>query len=174
MQFTNPNKGKTVKVLIERLRLAKSVSDVNPQYLSDIIEELNSRELSEEEAVDFKNVMNLSFDGKLTEKSDSKNEVSENAIKKIKRESNIEPSRYTVLKTIIGLLSILGYIVISIGIIALISSVTGDRAIMGFAYLVISIIIALPLIAFSNLINVFIDIEYNTRKTKEAIKETIK
>jgi len=36
------------------------------------------------------------------------------------------------------------------------------------------LIISIPLLAFSNLISVFIDIEKNTRKTRELLKETSK
>jgi hypothetical protein len=42
---------------------------------------------------------------------------------------------------------------------------------MGFIGLVTGVIISLPLLAFSNLIYVFIDIEHNTRKTREAINK---
>ncbi|MDS1031144.1 hypothetical protein RDV77_00705 [Porphyromonadaceae sp. NP-X] len=174
-QFIDSLRGKTVKALLELLRLGQTgESNIDPDFLNCIIDELNSRELSKSESKDFEDLMNFSFNDNPTEKSDSKNEFSEEEIESIKKETDIEPSRYTALKTIIGLISILGYIVIVIGIIAMIFFATKEQeeqVLIGFVSLVISVIIALPLLAFSNLIYVFIDIEYNTRKTKDAIKK---
>lgn len=85
-----------------------------------------------------------------------------------------EPARYAALKTVVGLLSGLGYIVIIVGIILLIFLASDKQVLMGFIAVVVSVIIALPLLAYSNLIYVFIDTERNTRKTLEAITKTNK
>jgi len=174
-QFIDSLRGKTVNALLELLRLGQTgESNIDPDFLSCIIDELNSRELSKSESKNFEDLMNFSFNDNVTDKTDSKNEFSEEEIESIKKETDIEPSRYTALKTIIGLISILGYIVIVIGIIAMIFLATKEQVLIGFVSFVISVIIALPLLAFSNLIYVFIDTEYNTRKTKDAIKKLIK
>ena len=68
----------------------------------------------------------------------------------------------------------MGYIVIVVGIGGLIFLATNGSALLGFVAVVGSVVIALPLLAFSNLIFVFIDIEYNTRKTREALKKNLK
>ena len=78
------------------------------------------------------------------------------------------------MKTISTLISILGYIVIIIGIVGLFYLANENQTLMGFTTLVVSLIISIPLLAFSNLISVFIDIEQNTRKTRELLKETSK
>ena len=78
------------------------------------------------------------------------------------------------MKTISTLISILGYIVIIIGIVGLFYLANENQTLMGFTTLVVSLIISIPLLAFSNLISVFIDIEKNTRKTRELLKETSK
>ena len=174
-QFIDSFKGKTVKALLELLRLGQTgESNIDPDLLSCIIDELNSRELSKAEANDFEDLMNFSFNSNQTEKADTKNEFSEAEIESIKKETDIEPNRYTALKTIIGLIYILGYIVLVFGIIAMIFLFAKEQILIGFVSLVVSIIIALPLLAFSNLIYVFIDIEYNTRKSKDAIMKSIK
>ena len=69
---------------------------------------------------------------------------------------------------------VLGYIVIIIGIVGLFYLANENQTLMGFTTLVVSLIISIPLLAFSNLISVFIDIEQNTRKTRELLKETSK
>jgi len=110
----------------------------------------------------------------------AKKEATENIIKNtdiITNSSAIndsEPARYAALKTVVGLLSGLGYIVIIVGIILLIFLASDKQVLMGFIAVVVSVIIALPLLAYSNLIYVFIDTERNTRKTLEAITKTNK
>jgi hypothetical protein len=123
-----------------------------PESLEALKAELDKRELTEEQ----------------TRRLNSNNQQSvDSEIKQNEKEAG----RYTALKTVVGLISILGYIVIAVGLIALIFLSSNEQAPFGFLALVISVVIALPLLAYSNLIYVFIDIEHNTRKTREAIKE---
>ena len=110
----------------------------------------------------------------------AKKEATENILKNTDISTNSsaindsEPARYAALKTVVGLLSGLGYIVIIVGIILLIFLASDKQVLMGFIAVVVSVIIALPLPAYSNLIYVFIDTERNTRKTLEAITKTNK
>lgn len=110
----------------------------------------------------------------------AKKEATENILKNTDISTNSsaindsEPARYAALKTVVGLLSGLGYIVIIVGIILLIFLASDKQVLMGFIAVVVSVIIALPLLAYSNLIYVFIDTERNTRKTLEAITKTNK
>jgi|GEM_PF-3423144 len=85
-----------------------------------------------------------------------------------------ESGRYTALETVAGLMSPIGIIVIVIGVCVFFAWVSEKQTLFGSIALVVSFIIALPLFAFSNLIYVFIDIEYNTRKTTETLNENKK
>lgn len=168
--FIDSLREKTVKALLDLLRLVQTGKlNIDSDFLSCIIDELNSRELSKTEARDFEDLMNLSFDDDPTEKEFSKEEI-----ESINKETNNQPSRYVALKIIVGLISIIGYIVIVIGIIAMILLAKDEQVLIGFGSFVVCIIIALLLLAFSNLIHVFIGIEYNTRKIKDAINKSIK
>jgi len=110
----------------------------------------------------------------------AKKEATENILKNTDISTNSsaindsEPARYAALKTVVGLLSGLGYIVIIVGIILLIFLASDKQVLMGFIAVVVSVIIALPLLVYSNLIYVFIDPERNTRKTLEEITKTNK
>jgi hypothetical protein len=75
---------------------------------------------------------------------------------------------YSSLKTVAWLISALGYIVLIAGLVGLITF-GQQNTYIGLGILLASIVTALPLFAFSNLIHVFIDIEYNTRMTSETI-----
>jgi len=183
-EFIDSLKKKTVRALLDLLRQGQSGKlKIDPDYLENVIEEINNRQLSETETTEFENLLEFSFDDS-SETEDKKpkkgspfkespSEFSNDEIDNLTSGSD-SFGRYAALKTIVGLISILGYIVIIIGIGALIFMVTKDNALMGFVALVVGVIIALPLLAFSNLIYVFIDIESNTRKTRDAMKKSTK
>lgn len=167
-------KGKSVADLLELIRLGQTgKSKIDPDQLDTVIDEFNSRELSETETKNYENLMSI-FDEEtpsLKTKSkarfteEEKNETSTYRIK------DSEPARYNALKTISGLISILGYIVIGIGIIGFFYLVDDNQTFMGFINLFVSVIVSLSLLAFSKLIYVFIDIERNTRKTQELLNK---
>ena len=131
--------------LLENAQTGKTNSD--PDKINCIIEELHSRELSEIEIKIFERLMNH-----------------------FTNDNSNESGRYSFLKTIIGLISVLGYLVIIIGIGFLIIAHNTNETMIGILGLIISIVISLPLLAFANLIHVLIDIEYNTRKTRDIIE----
>lgn len=176
-EFAESLKGKTVAALLKLLKLGQTgESKIDPDFLGAVIDELNSRELSESEANHFEKLMDTSEDEPSSLKIKSKIKFSEEEINEISidKDKDSEPARYTGLKTISTLISILGYIVIIIGIVGLFYLANENQTLMGFTTLVVSLIISIPLLAFSNLISVFIDIEQNTRKTRELLKETSK
>lgn len=115
--------------------------------------------------------MNPNLDDISTETPKSTEEFSFEEIQELSTENgkDKEPRRYSALKSIIGLISFLGYIVMIFGIIIFMYLASNQQVLMGLIGFVISIVIALPLLAFSNFVYVFIDIEYNTRKTLEII-----
>jgi hypothetical protein len=76
------------------------------------------------------------------------------------------------LKALAGVLSVCGYVVLAIGLIAMIYMAGEKDLLEGMLILLGAILVALPSLAFSNLIQVFIDIESNTRKTMEAMQRT--
>ena len=84
---------------------------------------------------------------------------------------NWEVGRYTALKTIVGLVNTLVYLLVIVGVIVAFMFFSDESYKMGFMCLIGGVLFALPLLAFSNLIYVFVDIEYNTRKTREAVTE---
>ena len=151
---------KSVSKLLEKLSAGRiNPATIDKEWYDALIIHLNNRGLSEEE----KNVMHRILTEDIeTLKSDSE---------KIEKEKLNATPKYAALKTIVGLISALGFIVIILGVIALIYLASQGQILMGFVGLVSGVIISLPLLAFSNLINVFIDIEYNTRKTREAINK---
>jgi len=171
--FSASLKAKTVSALLDLLKQGQSgKSGIDPDFLGLVIDELNSRQLSDAETKEFENLMESSFDEVVSETVKSQTEFSKDEIRDISKDKDREPGKYTALKTVVGFISLLGYIVIIIGIGALIYlSSEGGSVLMGFVALVVSVVIALPLLAYSNLIYVFIDIEYNTRKTREALKK---
>ncbi len=146
-QYTEIMAKKKTEELIELYNKGtKGKNYLAPESFEAVKAELSKRELTEEQK--------QSMDLTPTETATS---------------NDSEPGRYTALKTVVGLISILGYIVIIIGAIALIYLMSQHQLLIGFVGFVVSIVIALPLLAYSNLIYVFIDIEHNTRKTREAI-----
>jgi hypothetical protein len=180
--FIQSLKEDTVVNLLDILNLGYSGKQkIDPDYLGAIIDELNSRELSEAEAKEFDNILKFATNDSIDD-SVTKPENSKKATLKAKKTditvkgNDREPGRYTALKLAQQLISILGYIVIIFGIITSIFliSESEEQVLFGIAVFVVSVIIALPLLAYSNLISVFIDIEYNTRKTKEAIEKVSK
>jgi len=145
-------KGKTTEALIDLLKLVQAGKEnINPDILNSIIDELYSRELTDKEKNEFENYLNHFVD---------EDEIAD--LKQLTTE-DIEPNRYKVLKICIGYFSLLGYIVIFAGIVSLIFFNSDGKTLIGIMSIITSFVIALPLLAFSNLIQVFIDIELNTR-----------
>ena len=101
------------------------------------------------------------------------NSISDDSINNLQSD-NDDSGKYSALKIVIGLISFLAYTILVIGVLAFFFLLSKEQPLMGLAALIGSIIIALPLLAFSNLIYVFIDIEYNTRKTREELKKSTK
>jgi len=80
---------------------------------------------------------------------------------------------YPALVTIIGFISFLGYLVMVVGVLVFLYFVTEAALLPGVIGILVSLIIGLSLLALSNLIRVFLDTEYNTRKTREALTTII-
>ena len=170
-EFVKSLKDKTVRALLDLLKHGLSGnSGIDPDFLSLVIAELNSRQLVDADAKEFDHLMNAPIDETVTQSVKSKAAFSKDEIQTISKSNDREPGRYSSLKSVVGIIALLAYIVIISGIILLIYLGKEGMVLMGFGALVASIVIALPLLAFSNLIYVFIDIEYNTRKTREALK----
>lgn len=164
---------KSVKELLEKLRLAKiTPGTMDKAWYEALIIHLQERELT----MDEKNVLDriLSSDSDSLRTDKEVNQLLEPDL--IKRESvssfsSSEGGRYTALKTLNGLIILLCYLIVFVGIGGfLFFMFSQNQGLHGLVALVISIIIALLLFAYSNLIQVFIDIEYNTRKTSESLK----
>jgi hypothetical protein len=183
-EFIDSLKKKTVRALLDLLRQGQSGKlKIDPDYLENVIEEINNRQLSEKETTEFENLLEFSFEdsSEMEDKKPKKGNVFKESPSEFSNDEidNLTSGsgsfgRYSALKTIVGLISLLGYIVIVIGIGGLIFLAMNGSALLGFVAVVASVVIALPLLAFSNLIYVFIDIEYNTRKTREALKKNSK
>jgi len=170
-EFIESLKGKTVDDLLELLKSGQTGnSKIAQDNLSAIIYELNSRELSEAELNLFEKIMNNSIDDTSTSKLENKFSKETRNGRLIDKEN--EYGRYSALKTISGLISILGYTIIIIGFAVMLYLLNENQTFYGIGILIASIIISLPLLAFSNLISVFIDIEQNTRKTRELINNS--
>lgn len=181
-EFIESLKKKTVRALLDLLRQGQSGKlKIDPDYLDNVIEEINNRPLSKSESTEFENLLEFSFDDNSRKKNlkpkkgnlfeESPGEFSKDEIDILTSNSD-NSIRYAALKTMLGLIKLLGYIIIVIGIIGLIYLVINGNLLMGFISLVSSVIIALTLLAYSNLIYVSIDIEYNTRKIWDTLKKS--
>ena len=154
--FAKSLKTKNVKALLELQKDGFSEeSNISPDFLNLIIEELNSRELNEKEKVMFERLMNSSFEDVVSEGQ-------------TKAKRNSSDKKYGTLKRITSWLSFFGVITLIAGF-ALSIQLT---SFYGFLSLITSVITALLLLAFSKLIQVLIDIENNTRKTAELLEKT--
>ena len=164
---------KTVVDLLEKLITSRvSPETIDQEWYDALILHLKERHLSNEEIIMMEKI--LSADPvSLKRDKEMAQSLREEQVKKGTTSLNIneDGEKYAALKTLIGLISILGYIVIVVGIGSLIFLASNDQVFIGVIAFVISIVISLPLFAISNLIYVFIDIERNTRKTMEAIKK---
>ncbi len=164
---------KSVIELLEKLKEGRiSPEMIDKEWFDALINHLNARELSESEKKLKEHILSadLATLKKDLERDKSIQKVEEKATSKSSVVSTSEISRYTALKSVIGLISILGYVVLVAGLVALLYLFSNNQAAIGLMALVISLVIALPLLAYANLIYVFIDIEFNTRKTREALK----
>ena len=162
---------KTVVELLEKLKQARiNPTTMDKEWYEALIIHLNSRGLSGKAKSMMEHI--LSADPEILKGDKALEEtIKSGSDKSVTSSSNFsEAGRYSALKTVVGLISALGGIVILAGIIALIYLGQSGQVAMGLVALIISVVIALPLLAYSNLIHVFIDIEYNTRKVREEIK----
>jgi len=189
-EFVYSLKKKSIQSLLDLLKQGQSGQlKIDPEFLQEVIAEINSRKLSESETLEFEKLLDFSFDDSSgTDSNDFvlNTEVRESSIPYISDEKSKlnliigsndkerEPGKYTALKSLVGMLSILGYVVIFVGIILLVVLSFNGQNLFGLIALVVSVVIALPLLAFTNLIHVIIDIEYNTRKTRETFKRNSK
>ena len=84
-------------------------------------------------------------------------------------EKNITRYRYPALRTISGVYKALAWIIGIATIITTIYMLVDDELVIGLVSLLVGGLLALGLAALSELIKVFLDIEYNTRKTSEKL-----
>lgn len=146
--------------------------------INQIIKELNARNLTDDERNEYnalkswfiENGNKITEDEGLTRMDKNENSVNFNI------ENSIDIERYIALKTLSIFISLCGYILIILGIIAMFyflitseKSFGGYGGLIGFVFLISSIVISIPLLAFSNLIYVLIDTEANTRNTNKLI-----
>ena len=158
-------KGKTLKELLELLNLGQTGElNITPDFLNEIIQELNSRGLSDTEAKEFERIMNLSVNKDYDQRIIKNEEWSKETKAEPQIEKDKEPNKYETLKMFCGFISFIGYVVILFGLCLFVYFLGRDEYLLGIIWLVGGLVIALPLLAFTNLIHVFIDIEYNTRK----------
>jgi|SRR5690606_7033886 len=164
---------KSASELLNKLRAAKvTPGTMDKAWYDALIIHLQNRQLSSEEKNLFDHI--LSTDAETLKEEKQSAITRENNNRASPSLSGGEGGRYTALKTVSGLISILGYLVIIVGIVLLFFMLSQDQILMGFVALIASVVIALPLLAYSNLIQVFIDIEHNTRKTNEAMSNVSK
>ena len=143
--FITSLKSKTVPALFGLLKPNSELSKIDPALRVEVIDELHRRELSDNESKEFEAFLRLVDDR--------------------------EPSKYRLLKSISFFISILSIVIVIAGITSMIILFTQDQLLLGFAALFTSIVIAIPYLAFSYLNFVFVDIEFNTRKTREFIRK---
>ncbi|MCX6558654.1 MAG: hypothetical protein NTW95_14680 [Candidatus Aminicenantes bacterium] len=82
-----------------------------------------------------------------------------------------EKKKYGALRTVAGLLSIFAYISILFAIVTALKFVGDEQVLYALVVFFSVFAYSLILLALSNLIHVFIDIEFNTRKTREVMQK---
>lgn len=162
---------KPVSELLEKLRAAKiTPATMEKEWYDGLISHLKQRETTTDEKDLFNHILSSDSDALKTEKEVEQGLERERKLTESKLTNGEGNSgRYAVLKTFIGLISFLGYVVLVVGLGLLIFMLTQNQGLLGIVAFISSVVIALPLLAYSNLIQVFIDIEHNTRQTKETI-----
>ena len=138
---------------------------IDPDFLDILIDELRSRQLSEVEKEKFTAILNFE-DGEILKRKEIETDFSEEEIIRIVGADTLKEkeARNVSLKNISDQLSILAPIVLVFGIGASIFLLASKQFLFGVVTVVNSIIIFLLLRGFSELIYVFVDIEFNTRK----------
>lgn len=157
----------------------------DPDYLNHVLKELNKRNLTPDEKKKFDELM-LFYVNELPKYFTEENEESNPILNDILIDSNQESQfdnkndKYLALKTFASIISIIGYFIIFIGVIGFFYTISSEegffinnKGLTGFMILIISLVTALPLLAFSNLIFVQIDIESNTRKTYKLLNKIL-
>lgn len=162
---------KPISELLEKLRVAKiTPATMEREWYDGLIAHLKRREKTTDEENLFNHI--LSQDGETLKTNMEVEQELERNQRLTETKSTIgelSSGRYPALNVFIGLISFLGYVVILVGLALLIFWLTKNEWLLGIIAFVSSVVIAIPLLAYSNLIQVFIDIEYNTRQTKEVI-----
>jgi hypothetical protein len=86
-EFVESLKGKTVKSLLEVLELGQTGEErIAPEFLSEIIEELYSRELTEKETQEFEKLISICVDENYTPPEEVNNEFPEKEIQQLTKE----------------------------------------------------------------------------------------
>lgn len=173
-EFIQSLKEKSTSALFDLLKIGQSGEQkIDPDFLTAIIDELYSRELSETESKEFENILDLNVDKDFYNPSESKSHFSFDEKKEIfVKNDNAEQIKYIPLKIMANMIKYFSYILIICGIIASLYFVSiEEQYLLGIAALLVMAVVAFPLLALSNLIYVFIDIEYNTRKISEEIRK---
>lgn len=159
----------------------------NPDSLIDVIIELKKRDLSFEEKIKFDKLMLFYFkefpeafadvrENTDTSSGDSKIKTVQNS----NFDNDGNHNKYLALKTLAGIIPVVGYILLFIGIVGFFYILSSEdylyesyRGLIGFVFLISNIVVALPLLALSNLIYVLIDTELNTRKTYKLLNKLL-
>ena len=164
-------KGKTLKELLELLNLGQTGElNITPDFLNEIIQELNSRGLSDKEIREPERILNPSVNKDSDQSIVNNEEMPKETMAEPQMVKDKEPNKYETLKVFCGILAFMGYVIICVSLCFFVNYLGKYQYMECIIYLAAGLVIALPLLAFTNLIHVFIDIESNTRKllkTKE-------
>jgi hypothetical protein len=177
-EFTASLKNKSVKELLVQLENAQSGKvKTDPDLLTLLLDELEARQLSAAEQNEYDRIMGMTEAGNDDARTSSPEANDAKAVNAERKAESLDPpratsERYMALKALAGVLSVCGYAVLVIGLIALVYMASENNLLQGLLVLLGAVLVALPSLAFSNLIQVFIDIESNTRKTMEAMQRT--
>ena len=109
-------KGKTLKELLEIIKFGQTGEiKITPEFFNEIVQELNSRGLSDAEAKEFENILNLSVKENYNQSEMANNEFQKEEMMNFPTGKDKEPNKYQSLKLCSGFMSFLGYAVIFIG-----------------------------------------------------------
>ncbi|MFW6015095.1 MAG: hypothetical protein ACOCRK_01505 [bacterium] len=145
--------------MVDRDRIRKEMNNKTNEQLLNIVN--NEKDNYTQEALD------IIYD--ILEKRNVQDSLRQ---EKIINSSNVEvEKRYGLLKTVSNSMTTIAYLALFLTLIVVIISAQNIYAVM--LALFISIIVVAPYIAFSEIIDLFIDLEENSRETNKLLQKLI-
>jgi len=165
-------KGKTVKGLLELLKDVRINSmSKTPEEIRMLIEEISKRHLWEADKIEFEYLRDMPVEPKVEVEVEKETErkvpgsIYEHLGASTYSKSDFDSNKYPALKTAIGIINIIGWIVLVVSFLGFIAALSLTRNLwIGLAVLFSGFLVFLLLLAYGNMLQIMVDMEYNIRK----------